>query len=640
VKNSPFGGRAFIETVKEAYKNFAGLTQNLTLWRRALALVWQTVPFLTAGWIVVLIVQGLLPGAVVYFTKLTVDGFVAAKGASGEFGFYNPAVFYLALTGLCLILTEVFQFTGDWIRSAQAEYFSDRLKDLLHKKSAEVDLEFYESPEYHDLLEQVRGDAQSKPLALLESFGAVAQSAITLLTFAAILFSYGWLIPLLLLFGSLPGLYIALKYDRIYHRWWKESAIRRRWLAYYDAMLTHEGAASEMRLFDLSRRFRNKYQALRRRLRSEKLAHLRRQFSGKVLANISSLLVAAAALGWVARRVFYNLATVGDVVVFYQVFTRGQALMRSLLGGIGQTINHTLYLESLFSYLDLESRVVSPAEKIPFPERIREGIAFRNVTFYYPRERRAAIENFDLFIPAGRRVAIVGVNGAGKSTLIKLLCRFYDVQSGSIEIDGIDIRRFDIGELRRNISVLFQFPLQFHETAADNIALGDAADTAAPEKTKAAALAAGADGFISRLPEGYGTLLGKWFVNGCELSGGEWQRLALARAYFRRSKIIVLDEPTSFMDSWAEADWFNRFRKTAAEATGLIITHRFTIAMRADVIYVLDRGRLLESGTHRELVEANGFYAESWRQQMEAAEEYGGAPSEAFNAVSAAGNFD
>jgi ATP-binding cassette subfamily B protein len=585
-----------------------------------LRLIWAAVPRLTVLWGILLAAQGLLPVLTIYYIKLTIDNFIIAHQRADSFSNFNQTFYYFALAGFCLLAAEILQFTADWTRTAQSEYFSDYLKNLLHRQSAAVDLEFYESAEYHDLTEQARGEAQSKPLALLESLGSVAQNTITLISFAALLFSYGWLIPVVLIVGALPGLIVALKFDRIYHGWWKRTAIERRWLMYFDSMLSHSAAAAEMRLFDLSGTFRERYQTLRRKLRYEKLRHLRRQFSGKILANVFALAVAGGTIGWIGLRVFYNLATFGDLAVFYQIFSRGQAIMRTLFGGVGQTINNSLYLESLFAYLDLPSKITSPENAAPFPKRIESGIRFRDVSFRYPNAERAAVADFDLFIPAGKIAAIVGINGAGKSTLIKLLSRFYDVSDGAIEIDDTDIRRFDVEELRRNISVLFQFPMQFHETAADNISLGDTTEKANQARIKLAATRAGAHHFINKLPEQYETLLGKWFVNGCELSGGEWQRIALARAYFRQSPLLILDEPTSFMDSWAEADWFDRFRALARERTALVITHRFTIAMRADVIYVLDDGKLIETGTHRELVAADGFYAESWKSQQAAAE--------------------
>ncbi len=593
------------------------------MWGRAFGLIWEAVPGLTVIWCALIIVQGLLPGLAVYLSKLTIDSFVFAVNQADGISAYRQTIIYFVATGVFFMLIEVFQYLADWNRTAQAEYFSDHLKNLIHRKSSEVDLEFYESHEYHDLMEQARGESQSKPLALLESLGSVVQNSITLVSFVAMLLVYGWAIPLLLIVGTLPGLFISFRLDRRYHAWWKRTAKERRWLTYFDAMLSHSSAAAEMRLFDLSGRFRDRYQSQRQKLRAEKFALLKKQYAGKIAANALSLVTAAIAIGWIAVRVIYRTATLGDLAVFLQIFSRGQGILRGLLGGVGQAMNNTLYLESLFAYLDLESGMPAPEEAREFPKRIKQGIRLRNVSFSYPGEERTAISDFDLSIPAGKVVAIVGVNGAGKSTLIKLLCRFYDPTSGSIEIDGTDIRGFDIKQLRRNISVLFQFPMQFHETAAGNISLGDTTKVARSEAIQTAAERAGVAEFINTLPNRYETLLGKWFVSGVELSGGEWQKIALARAFFRKVPLIILDEPTSFMDPWSEADWFDRFRDVAAGKTGILITHRFTIAMRADVIHVIDNGRIVESGTHRELIELNGFYAGSWRSQMLAAEEQG-----------------
>ncbi len=595
------------------------LPEYSRLWKRNLILIWRAVPKLTAVWGALLVVQGMLPVAIVFLTKNTIDGFVFAKNHFGDASSLNSAVIFFVLTGLALLLTEIFRYLSDWVRAAQAEHFSDHLKHQMHLKSAEVDVEVYDSPEYHDLLEQARGESQSKPLSLLENFGSIIQNSITLVSFAAILISYGWEISLLLLAGTLPGLYITLRYNRVFHSWWASTASDRRWLLYFDGMLTHGDAAAEMRLFDLGQTFRDKFQRLRSTLRSEKLSQLRRQSLGKITGNTLTLATAGLAIMWIAFGVYKNTATLGDLAVFYQVFSRGQSILGNLFGAIGQTIGNTLYLRNLFTFLDLPSKIVSPARPAPFPEAIKYGIEFKGVTFAYPGEERKVMSNFDLFIPAGKKAAIVGINGAGKSTLIKLICRFYDPQEGSIEIDKIDIREFDVAELRRNISVLLQFPMRFQESSTENISFGDTNADSSAENVQNAAKRAGAHDFISKLPGGYDALLGKWFVNGCELSGGEWQKVALARAYFRQAQIIVLDEPTSFMDSWGEAEWFDRFEGLATARTGLIITHRFTIAMRADIIHVMDAGTIVESGSHRELLETDGYYAESWKAQMQTA---------------------
>jgi ATP-binding cassette subfamily B protein len=317
----------------------------------------------------------------------------------------------------------------------------------------------------------------------------------------------------------------------------------------------------------------------------------------------------------------YGALTLGDLALFYQAFSRGQGLMRTLLSSLGQMIKNSLFVEVLFEFLDLKSGIPIVASPFTPPVRLREGIRFRNVSFRYPGTERYVFRDFSMFIPADKAVAVVGENGSGKTTLIKLICRFYDPESGTIEFDGVDIRNFVLEDLLRLITITFQIPLNYHATVRESIGMGDLdrpVDTGEIEK---AAKGAGAHDFISRLPNGYDTLLGRVNVDGAELSGGEWQRLALARAYFRKAPIVLLDEPTSFMDSWAESDWFQRFRELTKNRTAVVITHRFTIAMRADIIFVMDKGETIEAGTHRQLLDLDGFYARSWKEQMLGAHE-------------------
>jgi ATP-binding cassette subfamily B protein len=285
---------------------------------------------------------------------------------------------------------------------------------------------------------------------------------------------------------------------------------------------------------------------------------------------------------------------------------------------VGRIYENVLFLGNLFEFLDLRPQIADPPQPRATPAVLQAGIQFRDVTFRYPGTKRPVLQDFSFYIPAGKVVAIVGANGAGKTTLVKLLCRFYDPDGGSIQLDGIDLRDLRLDRVRRLITVLFQFPAPYLTKVADNIKLGDLPSAPGMDAVESAARSAGAHNFIARLPQGYETLLGKWFAGGVELSGGEWQRLALARAFLRRAQIMILDEPTSFMDSWAEVDWFDRFRELAAGRTAIFITHRFLIAKRADVIHVMDQGQIVESGSHDELLALGGRYARSWTAQMRA----------------------
>ncbi|QQS41999.1 MAG: ABC transporter ATP-binding protein [Acidobacteriota bacterium] len=585
-------------------------------WKRALAIVWSSAPGFTAVWAIFLLVQGVLPVAFVYLTKIVIDSIVAANAGGGKWDDVGEAVFYLVVMGGTLLVAEVVKHLGVWIRAAQAESIADSISDMVHRQAVRLDIVNYETPEYHDLMERARGESSGKPLELLESLGGSIRDGITVLAFAAILFSYAWWLPAVVILGAVPSLIVAYRLDRDYHRWWKASSNERRWASYYDAMLVHSDAAAEIRVFDLGRHFRNLYQGVRQKIRAEKLRHLRRQGTSRIAAGAFALVTAGGAVAWMAYRVLYGFASLGDLGVFYQIFSRGQSLVGSLLGSAGTVANNSLYLENLFDFLDLEPKIVGPEKPAPIFDRVSRSIEFRNVEFSYPGSTRPALSDFDLELPANKVTALVGVNGAGKSTAVKLLLRFYDPDRGSVLIDGTDIRNFDPVELRRRASVLFQFPMQYHARAGESIALGAADIETDTERVLESSANAGAHEFISRLPEGYETLLGKWFVDGAELSGGEWQRLALARAFYRRAPIVLLDEPTSFMDSWSEADWFERLRSMTERKTGLLITHRFSIAKRADVIHVIDRGRIVESGSHSELVRSGGAYAASWDEQM------------------------
>jgi ATP-binding cassette subfamily B protein len=410
---------------------------------------------------------------------------------------------------------------------------------------------------------------------------------------------------------------VVVRYALLQNQWQRQvtPVERRAW--YYDWLLTTGDTASEVRLFGLAGHFRSAYQILRQRLRGERLNLARKQILAEFGAGSLGLMVTGGVLAWMVWRAVRGLATLGDLAMFYQAFQQGLGLMRGLLENLGQLYGNLLFLGNLYEFLELEPRVVSPPRPSPAPQAVASSIRLERVRFRYPGSVRPVLEDFDLEIPAGRIVAVVGSNGAGKSTLIKLLCRFYDPETGRVALDGVDLREFKIEELRSRITVLFQQPVHYNDTVRENIAYGDL--HAPADSLEIAAQAAGAEEIIARLPQGYDSMLGRWFADGTELSLGEWQRIALARAFLRRAPILILDEPTSAMDPWAEADWLARFRKLAAGRTVLMITHRFSTAMFADVIHVMSEGHIVESGTHEQLLEAGGRYAQAWATLRERA---------------------
>jgi ATP-binding cassette subfamily B protein len=464
-----------------------------------------------------------------------------------------------------------------------------------------VDLAFYDSPDYYDQLHRAMQDAGYRPLSLLESSGSLLQNGITLFAMAAVLIPYGWWLPLALLVSTIPAFYITFHHRMRLYRWRLETTHHERRSWYLKSVLTMRGTAAELRLFHLGDHFRIAYKNLRRRLRDEQLKLTRDQGLSEFAAGTIALLITGIAMAWMLYQVVLGEYSLGDLALFYSAFNQGQSLMRSLLGQMGEIYSNSLFLGDLFAFLELKPKVVDPQSPIPTPVTLTKSIRFEDVSFRYPDSGRLVVRNFNLSIPAGQIVAIVGPNGAGKSTLVKLC----------------DLRDISVEELRHRITVLFQEPVQYYATVAENIAYGDLASKPGETKIKTAANAAGADSIIDRLTDNYDALLGKWFKGATDLSVGEWQRIALARAFLRQAPIIILDEPTSAMDPWAEADWLRRFRELANNRTAIIITHRFTTASFADVVHVMDDGRIVESGRHDELVAEGGRYARSWMDQMQ-----------------------
>ena len=579
---------------------------------RALKLVWEVARPWTTVWIVLLIVQGIVPAAIVYLTKLVVDGVVVALSNGSS----RPVLSLLLLLGGVLLLMEIVRNAINWVRTVQAELLQDHITSLIHEKSVSVDLAFYELSDYYDHLHRARAEARYRPVALLGNLGALLQNTITLVAMGAILIPLGPWLALALLLSTLPAFFVVVHYALAEYQWRQRTTGDERRAWYYDWIMTTAEAAAELRLFALGKHFQSRYKGLREKLRGERLHLTRRQGLAELAASLIALVIMGAALGLMVWKASLGLVTLGELALIYAAFNQGQGLMRTLLENAGQLYGNSLFLGNLFEFLSLESNHRRGGPPWPPLREIQHAIIFNNVSFSYPDSANKALNDFTMSIPSGKIVAIVGPNGAGKSTLLKLLCRFYDPDEGSITIDGHDLKDFAIDDLRRLITVLFQQPFHYNTTLRENVLFGDLQFAATDAEIKAALRAAGAEEIVARLPEHEQTLLGRWFPAGTELSVGEWQRIALARAFLRRAPIIILDEPTSALDPGAEADWLDRFRQLAFDRTSIIITHRFTTAMHADVIHVMDRGQIIESGSHQNLLVQNGLYAQSWSRQM------------------------
>ncbi len=584
---------------------------------RALELVWSAAGKWTVAWLAVLTIQGILPISIVYLTRTTVNALMIVIRTGASWPAARPLVAAVVAVALVLAAGEILRGLIGLLRAIQADLVQDHISGLIQEKSATVDIAFYEWSKFYDHLHRAREDAGHRPVALVESLGNLFQNCITLGAILLVLLPFGPWLPLILLLSAAPALFVVLRYAVRRHRWHRDATPDERWSWYYDWVLTDKEPAAEVRLFDLREYFRSAFDARRSKLRHGRRKLAQAQGVAELAAGLAGLLLTGLAMVWMGYRAVLGSVTLGDLALFYQAFQQGQGLSRSLLDHVGQFYQNSLFLGNLFEFLSLETKVKDPSQPLPDPGVLRDCIRFRQLTFSYPARNAPVLRQFDLVIPAGKLVTIVGPNGAGKSTLIKLLCRFYDPQEGSIEWDGIDLRSLSLVGLRRQIATLFQEPVHYSASVEDNIAISDVRAAAKRPAIERAARAAGADSVVRGLPQKYDTLLGKWFDEGAELSVGEWQRVGLARAFWRQSPLILFDEPTSAMDPWAEAEFLSRFRELIEGRTALIITHRFTTAKFADVIHVMDAGRIVESGTHEELLARGGMYAQGWTSQTD-----------------------
>lgn len=586
---------------------------------RSIKLVWQATPVWTAGWLLLLIVQGVLPAASVYLTRALVNSIVLAIESNGNAEAVRASLVLAGLMGIVLASIELLRGISTLVRTTLSEQVRDFVADLIHAQSIAVDLAFYDLPEYYDHMYRASREAAYRPVALLESLGSLLQNGITLGAMMLVLLPYGWWLPLVLFLSTLPALLVVLRNSRKRHAWERQVTQDERRAWYNNWLLTSREAALDLRLFGLGTHFRNSFAELRRQLREQRLSIVRSEAVSEVAASMVALLAVGGTMLIVIWQVLQGVLDLGDLALVYQAFTQGQGLLRTLLQSVGQIYGNSLFLGDLFQFMSLEPIVRDPEVPVDLTDSDNRdqpiALRFRNVAFAYPGSARSAMENFNIAIPAHKTVAIVGSNGAGKSTFVKLLCRFYDPGQGHVELFGQDLRHMRLEDLRSQLSVLFQTPMQFNMSARDNIGLGYGSREVPQSEIEQAAYFAGADEVIARLPKQYETLLGVWFEEGTDLSQGEWRRMALARTLLRQAPIVVLDEPTSAMDPWAEAAWIRRFRTYAEGKTAIIITHRFTTARHADIIYVMENGLVVESGSHAELLALGGRYAESWAER-------------------------
>jgi len=588
-----------------------------------LKLVWRTSPALTISLVALRIVRALLPVITLYVGKLIIDEVVRLAGGplgnhalsewfeSGELRHISVLI---ALEFGLAIASDVLGRYVSLLDSLLSERFSTETSLRLMEHAATLDLEDFEDSELQDRLERARRQAGGRTSLIGQLMGQ-AQDVVTVVSFAAGLLVYApWLIVLLAI-ALLPAFVGEAHFNAQAYSLNFARTPERRELDYIRQTGTSAETAKEVKIFGLNRFLIERYRTLAESFfAANRRISLRRAGWGSVLSALgtTAYYVAYAYIVW---RTLHGEFSIGDLTFLAGSFRRLRNLLENLLLGFSQVAGQALYLDDLFTFFEIMPEIVQPPNARPFPAPIRHGFTFENVGFRYPGAERWAVRALSFTLRSGEILALVGENGAGKTTLVKLLARLYDPDEGRILLDGHDLREYDLFALRANIGVIFQDFVRYHLSAADNIAVGRIEARDDRDRIVAAAERSLAADFIQRLPAGYEQVLGKRFRTGVDLSGGEWQKIAIARAYMRDAQVLILDEPTAALDARAEYEVFRRFKEMSRGKTVVLISHRFSSVRMADRIIVLADGSIEATGTHTELLEQGGRYAELFELQ-------------------------
>jgi ATP-binding cassette subfamily B protein len=582
--------------------------------RRSMALVWEIQPRLLVGLLALGLVSAVLPAAMAYVGKRIVDCVVEAF-LSGSLTAREDVVWWVLLE-LGLVIVQRAVDRGHWAADALLRtLLAQRLNERLLEKAVELELPDFEDPELYDRMTRARRGASYRPLSVVLGLVGVARNAVALIAYGVLLWQLAPFALLLVVAAAVPAFIAESRFSEDGFRVFRWRAPETREQTYYESVLAREDHAKEVKLFGLGPHFLGRYRAIFDKHYAQDRDRTLKQGLVGFLIGLLGELAFYGTYGWIALRTARGELTFGDMTMFMLVFRQAQHAVGGVLGQVQADYENLLYVAELFAFLDFEpQRAVSgTATQGPTPS---DGLRFEGVSFAYPGADAATLRGVDLHVPPGHKLALVGENGAGKTTLIKLLTGLYRPTAGRITLDGLELSEWDPDALRQRIGVIFQDYVRYQLVVGENIGVGDVRALEDEARWVDAAKKGLADEIIAALPNGYRTQLGKWFTDGRELSGGQWQKLALSRAFMRRdADILVLDEPTASMDAAAEMRIFERFQALAEDRMAILISHRFSTVRMADTIVVLHDGRIAERGSHEELLALGGRYAELFHLQ-------------------------
>lgn len=587
------------------------MKSKIILFRKALDLVWQSAP----GWatvnIIISVLQSFFPLVLIWLIKLLIDEITAAVTSGGTAERIIPLVIAVVVI---YFLDEISSASAFYVRRNQSVRLEEYMYELLHAKAVRLDLINFEHPGYYDSLSRAVSEAPWRPNSILDNIISMFRGVISLILMAGILLSLHWGATVLLIVVNIPGIWLRLHYADIIYNFQKEQTPETRKTAYFNWLLTGDRPSREIRLFGLGDYFISLFKKSYNKQKAEELNILRKRTLIEAVTDLFKALSFLILLLIVARQTVSGVLTLGQMAMFILAFRQGMSYIKDVFNSVGSLYEDGLFIGDVFGFLGLKESVTAFPPVIT-PAGLKSGIVADRVSFTYPGNQKPSLENVSLEIKKGEIIALVGPNGAGKSTLVRLLTRLYDPGSGNIRLDGQDIRAMDPQEYRKYFSVVFQDFMLYNLSAGENIRLGNIESAKDLSSLRQAARSAGVDELLNNLPKGYDTVMGTLFDESRDLSWGEWQKIALARALFREAPVLILDEPSSSLDADTEYEIFRRFRDIVRGRTAILITHRLSNVTLADRIVVLENGSVAESGSHDELMKKQGRYYEMYTKQ-------------------------
>jgi ATP-binding cassette subfamily B protein len=577
-----------------------------------LAIVWRSGPMVVALGLVFRVLASTLPIALLWIAKLIIDSIVYAVANHQP---VKPGFWWLVATEFALALCgSALGRVIDYLDALLSDKYTRYVSIEVIKHSAELDLAAYEDPVFYDRLERARVQATDR-LGMIQSIGKLIQQAITAISLSvSILLFSPWLLFLLTL-SVIPGFlgeshFAFLGYATIH----RQTPIRRQ-LDYLRVLGGSREAAKELKLFGLKKFLVKRFTSLSDQLYNENVGLARRRLVAGALLSIVGTIGYYSAYVYIVWRTISGALSIGELTFLSGAIMQASTNIQQIFSALASVADQALFLTDLLAFLEMRPTIYSKPNALPAPRPMQRGFEFRNVSFRYPGNPRLVLDHLNFKLTPGERVALVGENGQGKTTIVKLLTRLYDPLEGQILLDGVDLREYDLDDLYREIAVIFQDFMRYEMSARENIAVGEVDGIARMDALEVAARKSMATDVINRLPHGYDQMLGRRFEGGVELSGGEWQKVALARAYLRDAQLLILDEPTAALDARSETQVFRRFAELTCGKTALFISHRFSTVRMADRVVVLQDGKISEDGSHEELASLGGRYAEMFEMQ-------------------------